>query len=93
MFKLIRYHFPTFVKHVLAPQDDFGMQKNLVNKHKNVGFGLTIPPPNGTFPTFSRFFSVAVPNPTSKKSKYFLRPDGKEYGNEPRAGAENISRM
>ena len=29
LFKLIRYHRPTFVKHVLAPQDDFGMQKKL----------------------------------------------------------------
>ena len=27
LFKLIRYHLLTFVKHVLAPQDDFGMQK------------------------------------------------------------------
>ena len=29
--------------YVLAPQDDFGMQNNLVNKHKQVGLGQ--PPP------------------------------------------------
>ena len=27
------------VNYILAPQDDFGMQKNLVNKHKQVGLG------------------------------------------------------
>ena len=34
---------PTLVKHVLAPKNDFGMQKNLVNKHKQVGLGQTPP--------------------------------------------------
>ena len=41
---MIRYQLPTFVKHVLAPRDDFGMQKNLVNEHKKVGFGQTLSP-------------------------------------------------
>ena len=39
---------PHFCKTCLAPQDDFGMQKNLVNKHKQVGLGQTptpTPPP------------------------------------------------
>ena len=31
---------PHFCKTCLAPQDDFGMQKNLVNKHKQVCLGL-----------------------------------------------------
>ena len=28
VIKLIRYHLPTIVKHVLAPKNDFGIQKN-----------------------------------------------------------------
>ena len=32
---------PPYVKHVLAPQDDFGMQKNLAKKN---GFGSDPPP-------------------------------------------------
>ena len=39
--KLIRYYLPT----CFSTQDDFGMQKNLVNKHKQVGLGQTPPPP------------------------------------------------
>ena len=38
------------IKHVLAPQDDFGMQKNLVNKYKQVGLGQT-PPSLENIPT------------------------------------------
>ena len=37
--------FLKIVNYVLAPQDDFGMQKNLVNKHKQVGLGQTPPLP------------------------------------------------
>ena len=62
MFKLIRYHFPPIVKHVLAPQDDFGMQKkNMLNRQKKVGLGQTPPPSMGKIPTFYRFFSGGPP--------------------------------
>ena len=38
------------IKHVLAPQDHLGMQKNLVDKHgEKMGFDQRI------FPTFIRF--------------------------------------
>ena len=51
VFKLIRYQCPTFVKHVLAPQDDFGMQKKLGKQTKKVGLGQTPPPSMGKIPT------------------------------------------
>ena len=40
----------TFIKHVLALQDDFGMQKKLVNKHKK--WDLVRAPPLRNFPVF-----------------------------------------
>ena len=43
-------------KHVLAPQDDFNMQKNLVNKHKQVGLGQTPPPLFGKYSHLIPFF-------------------------------------
>ena len=39
------------VNYVLASQDDFGMQKNSVNKHKQVGLGQTLPPIMGKIAT------------------------------------------
>ena len=44
---MIRYQLPTFVKRVLAPRDDFGMQKKLANKHKK--WDLVRPSPFGKF--------------------------------------------
>ena len=61
MFKLIRYQFPTFVKHVLAPQDDFGMQKKTWQTAKKSGFGSDPPPSMGKIPTLYRFFSGEPP--------------------------------
>ena len=34
MIKLIRYHLPTIVKHVLAAKNDLAYQNNLVNLQK-----------------------------------------------------------
>ena len=61
LFKMIRYQLPTFVKRVLAPRDDFGMQKKLANKHKK--WDLVRPPPFGKFShLFPVFGSDRVPN-------------------------------
>ena len=38
-----RIHTPPIVKHVLAPQDDFGMQKKLGKQTKQSGFGSDPP--------------------------------------------------
>ena len=38
------------IKHVLAPQDDFGMQKKLGKQTKKVGLGQTPPPSMGKIP-------------------------------------------
>ena len=54
--KLIRYHLPTIVKHVLAPKNDFGIQKTLGKFTKVLGFEKTPPPPLGKIPKKSRFF-------------------------------------
>ena len=35
MIKLINYHHPPFVKHVLAPQNEFGIQKNTWSIYKS----------------------------------------------------------
>ena len=62
MFKLIRYHFPPIVKHVLAPQDDFGMQKkNMLNRQKK--WDWVRPPPLvwEKFPRFIVFFLESLP--------------------------------
>ena len=37
VIKLIRYHLPPIVKHVLAPQNDFGMPKITWSNHKSFG--------------------------------------------------------
>merc|ERR1711951_286548 len=37
VIKLIRYHLPLIVKHVLAPQNDFGMPKITWSNHKSFG--------------------------------------------------------
>ena len=47
----LSYQFHTFVKHVLAPQDDFGMQKKTWQTDKKVGLGQTPPPSMGKIPT------------------------------------------
>ena len=43
MIKLIRYHLPPLVKHVLAPQNDFGMPKISWTNHKSFGIEETPP--------------------------------------------------
>ena len=44
MIELIRYHLPTFVKHDLAPKNDFGIQKKTLGKFTKVlGIGKTPP--------------------------------------------------
>ena len=65
MFNLIIYPLPSFVKHGLALQDDFGMQKILVNKHKQLVLGETpFPTPSlGFIPAYSRFFNVFLSAP------------------------------
>ena len=37
MIKLIIYHHPLFIKHVLAPQNEFGIQKNTWSIYKSFG--------------------------------------------------------
>ena len=44
VIKLIRYHLPPIVKHVLAPQNDFGMPKITWSNHKSFGNEETPPP-------------------------------------------------
>ena len=44
VIKLIRYHLPPIVKHVLAPQNDFGMPKITWSNHKSFGIEETPPP-------------------------------------------------
>ena len=59
--KLIRYHHPPFVKHVLAPQNEFGTQKKyLVNLQKFWELGRP-PPCWEKFPNNDVFFSDSVP--------------------------------
>ena len=41
MIKLIKYHLPPIVEHVLAPQNDFGMQKITWLNHKSFGIEET----------------------------------------------------
>ena len=45
MIKLFKYHHPPFVKHVLAPQNEFGMQKNTWSIYKSFGNWEDPPPP------------------------------------------------
>ena len=45
MIKLIRYHLPPIVKHVLAPQNYFGMPIITWSNHKSFGIEGTPPPP------------------------------------------------
>ena len=40
--KLITYHLPHIVKHVLAPQNDFGMPKINWSNHKSFGLPYTV---------------------------------------------------
>ena len=50
--KLIKCHLPTIVKHVLAPKNDFGIQKkHLVNLQKFWDLRRP-PPPLGKIPFF-----------------------------------------
>ena len=57
MIKLIRYHLPPIVKHVLAPQNDFGMPKITWSNHKSFGIEENPPPPRmGKTPKKSRIF-------------------------------------
>ena len=47
VIKLIRYHLPPIVKHVLAPQNDCGMPKITWSNHKSFGIQENPPPPYG----------------------------------------------
>ena len=48
---------PPIVKHVLAPQNEFGMQKSTWSNYKRSGIWVDPPPPFFfKIPTFSRFF-------------------------------------
>ena len=47
VIKLIRYHLPPIVKHVLAPQNDFGMPKITWSNHKSFGIEENPPSPYG----------------------------------------------
>ena len=53
-YEVCIYPLPSFVKHGLALQDDFGMQKILVNKHKQLVLGETpfLTPNLGFIPVF-----------------------------------------
>ena len=42
--ELIRYHLPTFVKHVLAPKNEFGMPKMTWRNYKSFGIRATPSP-------------------------------------------------
>ena len=59
MIKLIRYHHPPYVKHVLAPQNEFGTQKILGQFTKVLGIGKTPPPCWEKFPNNPVFFLSA----------------------------------
>ena len=50
-FFFLKKFFFRKIKHVLAPQDDFGMQKKLGKQTKKVGLGQTPPPSMGKIPT------------------------------------------
>ena len=71
MIKLIRYHLPTIVKHVLAPKNDFGIPKITWLIFKSFGNREDPPPPLGKIPKKSRFFLLGaslmmIMNPTSR---------------------------
>ena len=50
VIKLIRYPLPLIVKHVLAPQNDFGMPKITWSNHKSFGIEETPSPMLGKIP-------------------------------------------
>ena len=62
VIKLIRYNHPPFVKHVLAPQNEFGIQKNSWSIYKSFG-NWEDPPPHvwKNSQIMSYFFSESVP--------------------------------
>ena len=67
--KLISYHHPPFVKHVLAPQNEFGIQKILGQFTKVLGIGKTPPPHIGKNSQIIPYFLFeSVPN---KKMWFF----------------------
>ena len=61
VIKLIRYHLPPIVKHVLAPQNDFSIQKILDQFTKVLGIEKTPPPPPmlGKIPKIIIFLSAS----------------------------------
>ena len=61
MIKLIRYHLPPIVKHVLAPQNDFGMPKITWSNHKSFGIEENPPPRMGKTPKKYRIFFWEAP--------------------------------
>ena len=57
--ELIRYHLPTFVKHVLAPKNEFGMPKMTWRNYKSFGIRATPPPHIGKNSQKMSFFLQA----------------------------------
>ena len=63
VIKLTRYHLPPIVKHVLAPQNDFGISKITWSNHKSFGIEETPSPLCWEkFPNNPVFFSEGFPN-------------------------------
>ena len=55
--ELITYHLPTFVKHVLALKNEFGITKMTWRNYKSFGIRANPPPPMlGQIPKKCRFF-------------------------------------
>ena len=78
--KLIRYHLPTIVKHVLAPKNDFGIQKTLGKFTKVLGFEKTPPPPFGKNTQKIPFFLWGVASLiVSHKSFFVLRTSWRDW--------------
>ena len=60
--ELITYHLPTFVKHVLAPKNEFGITKMTWRNYKSFGIRANPPPPMlGQIPKKCRFFFYKPP--------------------------------
>ena len=61
VIKLIRYRLPPIVKHVLAPQNDFGMPRITWSNHKSFGNEETPPPLWEKFPNNPVIFFWRLP--------------------------------
>ena len=69
MIKLIRYYLLPIVKHVLAPQNDFGMPKITWSNHISFGIEETPPPYVGkNSQIIPNFFYEGIPKGSLKKT-------------------------